>query len=121
MSSRTLTVGNRSLATLKNRAKVKAAWLEKLHSNVGPTLNRIGDIVTLSPNSLNPPKDGEGNRITLRYIGTATNAVAAANDMARIQKVLDGTFDDNGILTVKMKRIVVVVTLKTNFDKKAAA
>lgn len=113
-----LRLKNHTLNQVFRRSQRKADWLKRLNSNAAAKLNRIGNLVTLSPSSLLPKKD---YAITLVYIGDATNRNAAAKDIARIQNVLETTFDNKDQATVKFKRINVKVTLVFPFEQSKAA
>ena len=110
----TFTVSGRSLSRISRRANIKAAWLRKLVRNASRKLNRLGDLVTMTPGSLYP---GETNHIVLVYIGPAQSIPELSRDMVRIQKVLGVEFRPNNTATVKFCRITVEVEIRLNFIK----
>ena len=111
----TFTVSGRTLTRHARRTARKADWLAKLARNAGRKLNRLSNLVTMAPASLNPTKD---NRIVLVYNGAHQSVGDIARDLARIQKVLGVEFQPNNTAVVKFSRMTALVELRCG--KKAA-
>lgn len=114
----TFCVNGRSLSRLSRAANRKAAWLAKLARNVAPKLNRIGDLVTMTPACLNPRKD---NRLVLVYTGPGNTIGEIAKHFTRIQKVLGATFGPDNTAVVKFGRITATVEIRYDLEQKKAA
>ncbi len=106
MTLRISTTG-KSLSEVFHAKKAQLDWVRKLHKNCRGLLDRLGDIVTMTPQSLANTKS-----ITLLYSGNS-------EDLARIERVLDTRFVD-GMANVKFSRITVTVKLTVAAAKKAA-
>ena len=106
MTLRISTTG-KSLSKVFHVKKAQLQWVGKLHKNCRKLLDRLGDIVTMTPQSLASTKS-----ITLLYSGNS-------EDLARIERVLDTRFVD-GMANVKFSRITVNVKLTVAAAKKAA-
>lgn len=119
----TLKINNRSLSALFRASERRTNWLDKLRKNCSGSLNRLGNLLTMTPASLTAPKDGKPNRITLVYIGEAKDAETfAAKDLQRINAVLQTAFTPTSLGgTVKFSRINVALTINLPFKVSASA
>jgi hypothetical protein len=110
------TITGKSLAKVFRLTANRVRWMEKVYSN-GKSLGRLSSVVALAPRWDTPSK--EGNVLKLQYIGNGKSANSAASDMARIQKVLNCTFDDNFVADTKLGRMKVQITLNVPWKNAA--
>ena len=118
---------NITLAATANAAKRHAEWLTRLSRN-RQVLDRLGNIVALLPESCEPPAEGEGRLLVLRYIGSATSGKGAKSDLDRIQRLLDcrlqkmteGDLIGYVAHDVKIKRMTVSILIEAPWVKTKA-
>lgn len=103
------TTKGKSISAVFFNQKKRLEWVGKLYKNTRKSLDKLGDIVTLAPSSLDSNRRG----ITLNYDGSAAS-------LRRIERVLEVNFVD-GEAMVKFSRITLPVKLVVvKVERKAA-
>lgn len=114
------TVRGTSLSKRFHALQRQTEWVARLKNN-SRKLTRLANLVCLAQGFEKPGKDG--NKLRLQYIGKATNAVEAQQDLARIQKVLCCVLAPELGYTclVRLGRMTVEITLATPWVARKAA
>ena len=109
MTDRSKTIRNRygdTLSAEHQQLRRRADHHLKIVTNASRQLNRLGDLV-----KVDIPREADGNVVNL-YLHSDVASGSRKEAQERIEKVLDCTFNAEGVAEVQFSRITATVSLR---------